>query len=81
MENETVDGKPEWLEHLSVLSVQPGDILVVRTRQMLSYKTVEWITEKLRALFPEHRVLILENDMELGVVRRGETGLLRQWSR
>jgi len=57
-----------FLGDLQRLQVQPGDVLVVQTEQILTGET----RERLRAILvdhvPGHRVLVLDRSMSLGVV-------------
>lgn len=64
--------KPEWLEHLSVLRLEPGDTLVFRTRDMPSSDQIAQFSRTVEREFPGHKCIVLTDGMEIGVVREGE---------
>lgn len=57
------------LRHLNVLHVERGDTLVLRLQQRASSAECMRIGDFLRASFPGHLVLVLDDGAELGVVR------------
>ncbi len=60
----------QWLDSISVLSLHPGDTLVVRVKERLSLQAIENIKAQLQIGFgPEQQVLVLDVGMELGVLR------------
>ena len=64
------DQKPEWLEHLSVLRLEPGDTVVIRMQHLPS-DDMRWrIRDVVEREFPGHRCIVLTDGMEIGVVRR-----------
>jgi hypothetical protein len=62
--------RPEWLEAMSVLTVQPGDIIVVRSSRLLSPEGAGRLTSRLREVFPDNQVMVLDG-LDIGVVRNG----------
>lgn len=59
------------LEHLKVLRVEPGDVLVFRTDKTLPDATLDWIESEARKVFGEdQKVVVLADGMELEVVRQ-----------
>jgi hypothetical protein len=69
-----MNAKPEWLESLSVLHLQPGDVLVLRSNDRLPREAVTEVSNRMRQVFPNHKTVILDQ-LDLGVVRQGEIGL------
>ena len=68
----TNDEHYEWLaEHLHVLRIEPGDVLVFSHPGRLSDVARDAITGKTVRAFPGHYVMLLEEGMQLGVVREG----------
>jgi hypothetical protein len=60
---------PEWLEHLSVLRLEPGDVVVIRCQERLSPDAVRHIEVLITGIFgTEHRVMVLERGMDIGVI-------------
>lgn len=65
--------KPEWLADMTVLSIAPGDVLVLRSKHPLTTQAIGHLRESVR--FLEERVgfpvsaLVLEEDMGIGVMR------------
>jgi hypothetical protein len=68
-----MNAKPEWLESLSVLHLQPGDVLVLRSNGRLQGEAVTEVSNGMRQVFPNHKTVILDQ-LDLGVVRHGEIG-------
>lgn len=66
---QTVTGVLEQVEHLQVAEVRPGDVLVVTVKQALSPQAVERVSAMLKSIWPNTRVLILDQSATLGVVR------------
>jgi hypothetical protein len=64
--------KPEWLESLSVLKVEPGDMLVFRSKNHVRMEEVQRLREQMEAALPGYKALLLEQ-MDIGVVRVGES--------
>lgn len=63
-------GEAEWLEHLSVLRLEPGDTVVLRTSALLAETDAARMRQIMEEHFPGHRCIVLEDGLELGVVRR-----------
>lgn len=60
------------LEHLSRVVVEPGDVLVFRTSSDLPLEAHRHITAAFKDIFPDNRLVILQRDDELSVVRTAE---------
>lgn len=62
--------KPEWLEAMSVLSLQPGDIVVVKSRTLLSEDVRTKMVIALRGVIPEPTsIIVMEDGADIGVLR------------
>lgn len=55
--------------HVEVLRLDPGDVVVYRSREVLDPSTVEAIAEALRDLFPLNRVAVLDAGASLTPIR------------
>lgn len=66
--------EPDWLKHWQRLDVKAGDIIVLRHPAVLSSSTAANIKavviDTLKPLGKDVRVLILEENMEIGVLRK-----------
>ena len=67
--SEKIEAAPEWLEHLSVLRLEPGDIIVLRSPRMLQLDAVKRLSAEAQARFPDNKVLVLMDGVDIGVVR------------
>lgn len=63
-----IEPAPE-IEFVSVLRIEPGDVLAVRMLRRVSVEGAENIRALVRETFPGHEVLILPPEVELVVVR------------
>ncbi len=59
------------LEGIRVMRLQPGDVIVVETSGRLSKQQAEMAQHQLKAVWPEHEVLICDEGMRLNVAREG----------
>lgn len=59
----------ETLEHLAVVNVQPGDILVLRHPEELSAEQAVFLREHVEEIFPGHQCVVLSGGLELAVAR------------
>lgn len=58
------------LRHLQILRVEPGDTLVLRHPNRVSQRVAEQIRGDCKRIFGDkHRIVLLEDGMEMGVVR------------
>jgi len=64
------DVKVQLLEGtLTALRLEPGDVIVVQVRRLIGLG-IRWeIREQVERAFPGHRVLVLDDDAALGVVK------------
>jgi hypothetical protein len=60
------------LPRVRILSVRPGDVLVLKTDRALSEEETHLAREILQREFPGHRGIILDDGAELEVVRAEE---------
>jgi len=66
--------KYEFIENMKVLDVRPGDVICASTRTVLSEVAQDRLIHCIKEVFPDNRVVLLEDGMELGVMRPcGET--------
>ena len=65
---EQPDGEIRFLGDLQRLELRPGDVLVLKTADKLSLATLRNIGERMRKICPEHKLIILDAGMELGVL-------------
>lgn len=71
---ERVTGGPNselvMLKSLSVLRLEPGDVLVFKVDRRLSPSTYTYIHEIVEEVWPGTKAIVLEAGMDVGVVRR-----------
>lgn len=65
-------GKPQWLEHLSVLRLEPGDRLVLQVQHDPTMEEMAWYREYMEEAFPGVPCVVVANGATLGVVREAE---------
>lgn len=63
-----------FIEHVSVLGVKEGDVLILKVNQLLSRQQEELIENRIKQMVDPHNergvgVLVLGEGMELGVLR------------
>lgn len=60
-----------------VLSLQPGDVLVLQAEKRLDMQTRKDIIGRLEGMFPDNKAIVLDEGVELNIVRRpAEVGAL-----
>lgn len=59
----------EFIEHLGVLKIEPGDTIVIKSPVLLSTEQVERIKECVSRHFPQNRVMLLEAGKDIGVIK------------
>jgi hypothetical protein len=67
--------EPERIEFLpaSIITIEPGDVLVLRTRFKLPAEAIERLRADVeRAFGKETRAVVLEDGMSLDVLRKAE---------
>lgn len=57
------------LRHLSVVRLEPGDVIVFRSPHPLTVEDTVRITEAFEAGFPGHRSLVVSDGLEVSVLR------------
>ena len=57
-----------WIEDLKKVSLKPGDVLVFKTTRNLSQQEMERIKHACSYIFPDHKIIILDPGIDLGVV-------------
>ena len=60
----------EILIDMQVLSLQPGDIVVLRSPDCLSDKEIDCIRNATREVIPNNKIIVLEGNMTIGVIRK-----------
>jgi hypothetical protein len=63
-----VSDQPITLEDVKRLRLEPGDTLVLRLGHFLPADVVAHLQAQMKAAFPNHRTVVLADDMELEVV-------------
>lgn len=63
-------GVPEF--QIARFDLRPGDILVVKSPEVLSYDQVQFITRLLKEQCEGHRVMVLSEGMDLAVLTAAE---------
>lgn len=56
------------LEEVKRLHLNPGDALVLRVPDDISPEARLWLTEQMKAAFPDHRTVVLTEGFTLEVV-------------
>lgn len=59
---------------ISVLRIQPGDTIILKTKLRLSKLAIEHLKVLIENNFPGHNCLVLEEGLEIEIIH-GETGL------
>lgn len=59
---------PITIEEVKRLHLEDGDTLVLRVGMGLDADSIKYLTEQMREAFPDHRVAVLQGDMDLEVV-------------
>lgn len=62
------------LTEMSVLNLQPGDILVCTTTENLTDEQADVLGHQLRTRFPDNKITLLEGGLKLAVVRPTSKG-------
>lgn len=63
------------LADLSRLDLRPGDVLVFRHEKRISQASVRYIKDECAKAIPGHRVMVLDDGLELAVLRPVEQGV------
>lgn len=58
------------LDSVAALRLEPGDVLVIRTKMPISNSAATLIREQLQHAFPGHKAIVIDNDSELSVMRQ-----------
>ena len=59
----------DFIEAMTVLTLQPGDKLVLKTRRLLPSETIDAIRAHVAQILPGVPVLILEPGMDVAALR------------
>lgn len=54
------------------LALRPDDIVVLRVNTALSEASYAFLVEKMSKIFPEHKVIVLQEDAKIYVITPGE---------
>jgi hypothetical protein len=65
----TQEARPAELEHLRVLRLEPGDVLVLTCPDPLTFERAETLRARVKQEFPGHKVIVIDSGGSLGVVR------------
>lgn len=60
----------KYLGDVQKLSLSPGDTIVIKAAEPLSEADVMRIRDSMSGIFEDHRVLVLDKTMELGVLHK-----------
>jgi|CXWL01.1.fsa_nt_gi hypothetical protein len=71
-ELDEANAKPEWLKEMTVLSVKPGDIVVLLTDGCTTEAEQDRLKDWMREALPHNRVMILEHGVKIGVLSLNE---------
>lgn len=63
------ESEEKLLESATILRLEPGDILVIKSDRRVSRALLERLQGRMQERFPEHKVLVLEAGLSLEVVR------------
>jgi G3E family GTPase len=63
--NEDID----LVEHLAVLELKPGDVLVITHPDYLTADQAKQLQEEVKAALPDHEAIVLTGGLEMGAVR------------
>lgn len=61
----------EFIGDVERLTLYADDTIVLRTDQPLPFGMAEHLRMDIKEVFPNHRVIVLDNGLELGVLGRG----------
>lgn len=64
----------EWLEHLKVLRLEPGDKLMVTFPNDLTMDVARTVTRQIESWIPGHDVIVICGGPEVGVIREDVPG-------
>lgn len=65
---EQPEGEIRFIGDLQRLELKPGDILVLKVDFKLSDSARNALYREIRAAFPDHRILILDTGIDMGVL-------------
>lgn len=57
------------LRKMELLELHPGDVIVVTVNGRLTEKTYLHVEELIEESFPNHKCIVLEDDISIGVIR------------
>ncbi len=63
----------EYIKHMGILPIQPGDVVVVKVDHMLCDMAYKSLTDRLKGIFPNSKCIVLEAGADIGVMRDGES--------
>ena len=65
------DAHPVDFESVQLLRLQPGDIVVLRVPRDLSEQDFAGFSDRVKATFPDHQLVLLDDTADLQVFRKG----------
>jgi len=69
-----MDTEAEFIQAMSVLTLHPDDILVVKVDVALTHEVGKAIRDHVLSVMPSSKVLVLDKGMDIGVVRQQVDG-------
>jgi hypothetical protein len=64
--------QPVWLGDVGVLDVRDGDVIVLRVEGRMTIERMDYLSQKIKSVINKRvKVLVLDDGMDIGVVREG----------
>lgn len=57
------------VESVEVARLRPGDVVVLTAKERLSSTAIEWIQKFAKDVFPNNKVIVLDNGMTMKIAR------------
>lgn len=61
-----------YVEDMQALKVEPGDVIVLRHSGAISEMALNRLKISKKECFPDNKILVLEEDMKIGLLRKSE---------
>jgi len=59
----------EFVESLKIVEIKPEDLIVVKVKVLLTAQMSVLIKDHIKRIVPEARVIILDGDTDMGIIR------------
>jgi hypothetical protein len=74
-------GNIEFIKNMQILELKEDDLLILKIKNSLSTEKLEKITKEIKNKIPEKLknkigILILEENIDIGIIRQEEVGLI-----